>query len=73
MAAAYGSYEKLAALAGYSAEEAHTWRSTETLPEEDTVKNGLRRQRWRVYLIAALLAGLPSEMAAQSLASVTQS
>ena len=62
LAAAYGSYEKLAALAGYSAEESRTWRSTETLRDGGEVKKELRRQRWRVYLISALLAGLPSEL-----------
>ena len=62
LAAEYGSYEKLAALAGYSAEESKAWRSTEELRDGAEVKKELRRQRWLVYLISALLAGLPSEL-----------
>ena len=62
LAADYGSYEKLAALAGYTEEDARAWRSTEKLRDIGEVKKELRRQRWRSYLIAALLAGLPSEL-----------
>jgi hypothetical protein len=45
LAAEYGSYEKLAALAGYPAEEAKAWRSTEALRDGGEVKKELRRQR----------------------------
>ena len=62
LAADYGSYEKLAALAGYTEEDARAWRSTEKLRDIGEVKKELRRQRWRSYLIAALLAGLPSDL-----------
>ena len=62
LAAEYGSYEKLAALAGYSAEESKAWRSTESLTDGKEVKKELRRQRWRAYVISALFAGLPSEL-----------
>ena len=62
LAASYGSYEKLAALAGYSAEESKAWRSTEALRNSGEVKKELRRQRWLAYLISALFAGLPSEL-----------
>ena len=62
LAARYGTYEKLAETAGYSPEEARAWRSTEELRDCDAVKKELRRQRWRVYLIAALLAGMPSQL-----------
>ena len=46
LAAAYGSYEKLGALAGYSAAEARAWRCKEALRDGLTVKKELRRQRW---------------------------
>ena len=62
LAEKYGSYEKLAALAGYSAENSKAWRSPEATRDGADVKRELRRQRWRVYLISALLAGLPSEL-----------
>ena len=62
LAARYGSYEKLSALAGCSEEEARAWRSTEALRDGDEVKKELRAQRWRAYLIAALFAGLPSQL-----------
>jgi hypothetical protein len=62
LAAQYGSYEKLAALAGYTEAEAQAWRSTETLRDVNEVKKELRRQRWLAYLISALFAGLPSEL-----------
>ena len=38
LAERYGSYEKLAGLAGYNAEQVKTWRSTEALPDSDDVK-----------------------------------
>ena len=62
LAAAYGSYEALAALAGYPAEATKAWRSTEALRSGDEVKKELRRRRWLAYLIAALFAGLPSQL-----------
>ena len=62
LAAEYGSYEKLAALAGYSAEESRAWRSTEELRSPAEIKKELRLQRWLVDLISALLAGLPSQL-----------
>ena len=62
LAAQYGSYEKLAALAGYTEAEAKAWRSTEALRDRGEVKKELRRQRWLAYLISALFAGLPSEL-----------
>ena len=62
LAAQYGSYEKLAETAGYSREEAKAWQSTEALRDGDAVKKELRAQRWRAYLIAALFAGLPSQL-----------
>ena len=62
LAAQYGSYEKLAALAGYTEAEAQAWRSTDTLRDGGEVKKELRRQRWLAYLISALFAGLPSEV-----------
>ena len=62
LASKYGSYEKLAALAGYTEEEARAWRSTETLRDSREVKKELRRQRRLAYLISALFAGLPSEL-----------
>lgn len=62
LAAQYGSYEKLAETAGFSPEEAKAWRSTEALRDGDAVKKELRAQRWRAYLVAALFAGLPSQL-----------
>ena len=62
LAAQYGSYEKLAALAGYTEAEAQAWRSTDTLRDGGEGKKELRRQRWLAYLISALFAGLPSEV-----------
>ena len=62
LAAAYGSYETLGALAGYPAEATRAWRSTEALRSGDEVKKELRRRRWLAYLIAALFAGLPSQL-----------
>ena len=59
LAAQYGSYEKLAALAGYTEAEAKAWRSTDTLRDGGEVKKELRRQRRLAYLISALFAGLP--------------
>ena len=58
----YGSYEKLAALAGYTEADAKAWHSTEMLRDGIDVKKELRRQRWLAYLIAGLFAGLPSEI-----------
>lgn len=62
LAARCGSYEALAALGGYSAEDARAWRGTEALRDGADVKSELRAQRWRVYIAAACLAGLPSEL-----------
>ena len=62
LAARCGSYEALAALGGCTAEDARAWRGTEALRDGAAVKRELRAQRWRVYLIAACLAGLPSEL-----------
>ena len=61
LAAEYGSYEKLAALGGYSPEDALAWRSTESLRAVDDIKKELRCQRRRIWLVAALLASVLSE------------
>ena len=62
LASDYGSYEKLAALAGYTAEDAAQWRNTETARGITAVKKELRQQRWRAYLISLLLAFTLSEL-----------
>lgn len=62
LASDYGSYEKLAALAGYSAEDAAQWRITETARDIAAVKKELRQQRWRVYLVSLLLVFVLSEL-----------
>jgi DNA repair exonuclease len=58
LTADYGSYEKLAALAGCTAEDAARWRSTEKVLEPKAVKKELRRQRRLIWAIAAVCAGL---------------
>ena len=53
----YGSYAKLAALAGCTAEDAARWRSTEKVPAPKDVKMNLRRQRRLIWAFAAVCAG----------------
>ena len=62
LASDYGSYEKLAALGGYTAEDAEQWRNTETARDIAAVKKDLRQQRQRAYLISLLLAFSLSEL-----------
>ena len=56
LAEKYGSYEKLAAIGGYTPEDAAGWLSTEALRDRAAIKKELRQQRWRVYLFALLSA-----------------
>ena len=49
LAARYGSYESLAALGGYTPEDAAGWRSTEALRDAAGLKKELRGQRRRAY------------------------
>ena len=58
LTADYGSYAKLAALAGCTAEDAVNWRSTEKVPEPKAVKKELRRQRRLIWAFALVCAGL---------------
>ena len=62
LAAKYGSYEKLAAIGGYTPEDAAGWRSTEALRDSAAIKKELRQQRWRVCLIALLSAFILAEL-----------
>lgn len=63
LTADYGSYAKLAALAGCTAEDAARWRSTEKVPAPKTVKKQLRGQKWLILAFAAVCAGLPPVVA----------
>lgn len=54
--AEYGTLEKMAVGAGYSAETVAEWRSAEGVAARKETRKGFRRQRWRAYLIAALFA-----------------
>ena len=62
LAAKYGSYEKLAAIGGYTPEDAADWRSTEALRDRVAIKKELRQQHWRVCLIALLSAFILVEL-----------
>ena len=62
LAAKYGSYEKLAAIGGYTPEDAAGWRSTEALRDRAAIKKELRQQRWRVCLIALLSTFILAEL-----------
>lgn len=62
LAARYGSYESLAALGGYTPEDAAGWRSTEALRDAAGLKKELRGQRRRAYLVALLSAFFLAEL-----------
>ena len=62
LAEKYGSYEKLAAIGGYTPEDAAGWLSTEALRDRAAIKKELRQQRWRVYMVALLSALLLAEL-----------
>ena len=49
----YGSLQKLAALAGFSAEDAERWRSSGNALDSRPLKKELRRQHLRIWLTAA--------------------
>ena len=58
----YGSLEKLAELAGYTPEEAKTWRSGGRAMDEESLTKELCCQRRRIYLIAILAIAACSEL-----------
>ena len=58
LTADYGSYAKLASLAGCTAEDAARWRSTEKVPEPKAVKTELRRQRRLIWAFALVCAAI---------------
>ena len=62
LAEKYGSYEKLAAIGGYTPEDAAGWLSTEALRDRAAIKKELRQQRWRVYMVALLSVLLLAEL-----------
>ena len=62
LAESCGSLEKLAALAGYSAQDAKLWRGSGTALDADTLKTELRIQRRRIYGVALLLTAAISEL-----------
>ena len=62
LAESYGSLEKLAALAGYSAQDAKAWRGSGTALDTGTLNKELRIQQRRIYGIALLLTAAISEV-----------
>ena len=61
LAESCGSLEKMAALAGYSAQDVKAWRGSGTALDTDTLKRELRIQQRRIYGIALLLTAAISE------------
>lgn len=61
--AEYSTLEKMAVGAGYPAEAVAAWRSAEGVADRKETRKGIRRQRWRAYLIAALFTGALMEAA----------
>ena len=61
LAESCGSLEKMAALAGYSAQDVKAWRGSGTALDTDTLRRELRIQQRRIYGIALLLTAAISE------------